>query len=359
MMVSCTFLSLFTFFSLGYAAIEGEIRLKGLDSTRAGRIEVFLNGKWGSVNTRLDESDKKKQLAYGKTVCFQINKYFGGNATIYTGTVNSVNELLEDAGEDTIVTNGLTSHISMYDLDCNMTGGIPEHILRCSYKKSDGSKDSGNDLAVVCEADVEEFYQPHIGQIRLVYKTDVNKGMLEIFADSHWGNVCYERFDQNSANTACRQLGYTNAKDFSAVSVYDSPSSYTVWLSSVSCGENNTNFCLWNCLSDLKANIFYRNISTICTSKSFVQVNCEFDVDKVDRAVAPYIGNACQVPHLKASILLWIIMIGVLLAVVFVVFVIVVAAILICCCLCACCRGALACCQSIFCCCCRGSYSPV
>ena len=338
--------------SLGYAAIEGEVRLTGLHSTRAGRIEVFLNGKWGSVNTRLDESDKKKQLAYGKTVCFQINKYFGGDATIYTGTVNSVNELLEDAGEETIVTNGLTSHISMYDVDCNMTGGIPEHILRCSYKKPDGSrKDSGNDLAVVCEANAEEFHQSYIGQIRLVSKEDVNEGILEIYAGSYWGNVCSKDFDQNSANTACRQLGYTNAKDFSAVSTDDSPSGYTVWLSSVSCGENNTNLCLWNCLSYFKANLFYRNISTICSSKSYVEVNCEFEVDKVDRTVAPYIGNACQLPPLKPSILLWIVFIGVLLAVVLVVLVVIAAIVVGCCCLSACCRCALNCCEATLNCC--------
>ena len=44
-------------------------------------------------------------------------------------------------------------------------------------------------------------------------------GRLEIYdrTRGEWGTICIERFTQQSADTACRQLGYNRAVEYSNV----------------------------------------------------------------------------------------------------------------------------------------------
>ena len=46
-----------------------------------------------------------------------------------------------------------------------------------------------------------------------------SSGLLKVYANSLWGTACYSNFNNAAADTACRQLGYTNAFSFSGVSV--------------------------------------------------------------------------------------------------------------------------------------------
>ena len=281
---------------------EGQIRLTGLNSTSSGRIEVFLDGKWGTVSRKLTNATSNWYLAYGKTVCYQINHYNGDNSIVTTGTVTSLNKLLQSRNHTPINASGLIEDISLYDLKCGTPSGkYPQHILRCSFMPSNGSRKSHeDDLAVICGKNISNYDYPFIGQIRLrsSSKDEVNQGVLEIYGGTEWGNVCYEDFDGTAANTTCRQLGYTNAKSFSKTV---KQSSSTTWLDLVSCGSDDTNQCLWKCLTNVNAAVFYKNITRKCEKSSYVAVTCEFNVASKSIATSPYIGNTCQVPPYAGS----------------------------------------------------------
>ena len=56
---------------------------------------------------------------------------------------------------------------------------------------------------------------PRHGDLRFVNGNDYS-GRLEIYVEpnSQWGTICIEEFTMESANTACRQLGYARAIQF-------------------------------------------------------------------------------------------------------------------------------------------------
>ena len=44
--------------------------------------------------------------------------------------------------------------------------------------------------------------------------SDGNSGRLEVFLNNEWGTICIDGFTKRSADTACRQLGSTEALTF-------------------------------------------------------------------------------------------------------------------------------------------------
>ena len=56
------------------------------------------------------------------------------------------------------------------------------------------------------------------GDLRLIdngiTNRDYNEGRLQVYINGQWGNVCDDNFDITAATTACRQLGYESATDF-------------------------------------------------------------------------------------------------------------------------------------------------
>ena len=55
---------------------------------------------------------------------------------------------------------------------------------------------------------------PYSGHIRLQGGNYTSEGLVEIYCNNEFGTICDDNFDQNAADTVCRQLGYTSAADY-------------------------------------------------------------------------------------------------------------------------------------------------
>ena len=60
------------------------------------------------------------------------------------------------------------------------------------------------------------FYDTDVG---LTNGTWPSSGVLEVYIEgkSKWGTVCSSNFNKGAADSACRQLGYTNAFSYTGV----------------------------------------------------------------------------------------------------------------------------------------------
>ncbi len=150
---------------------QGEIRLTGWSDGSGGRLEVYLNGKWGTVSRQTDPHDNDLHLGFGKTVCcYQIKHYNGDDSSIFTGTVTSLNHYLQNTPGKALIKPNASLHQVLHHLNCtNKKGQDPRHILRCSYEISQGNRNHGEDLAVLCPQNARNYDNPHPGQFTLAY----------------------------------------------------------------------------------------------------------------------------------------------------------------------------------------------
>ena len=75
------------------------------------------------------------------------------------------------------------------------------------------------------------------GMIRLV-GDEPNQGRLEIHYDGRWGTVCHDHFDEQAGMVVCRQLGYTQLREFSRVNKTSQKQSM-IWLDDISCSPSD------------------------------------------------------------------------------------------------------------------------
>ncbi|XP_056258014.1 galectin-3-binding protein A-like [Seriola aureovittata] len=120
--------SKFNLFRRNPEAQEGDIRLFGSKSISEGRVEVYHDGKWGTV------CDDGWDLAEAQVVCRQL--HFPGARSVVIG---------QDYGE---VKSGL---IWLDDINCN---GTEYHLLTCGFKNW-GVTDCTHkeDVGVICETE--------------------------------------------------------------------------------------------------------------------------------------------------------------------------------------------------------------
>ncbi|NWH85105.1 C163A protein, partial [Aegithalos caudatus] len=149
-----------------------ELRLAGGDSPCAGRVEVKLQGQWGSVG------DDSWDMEDAGVVCQQLG----------CGSASGAYSALDRFG----VGNG---SVSLVLVDCS---GYEATLWDCEIRGWGPYNGSIHDFdtAVVCE-----------GFSRLVGGDGACAGQLEVRQGRAWVGVCEDQVDMKVAQVVCRELG--------------------------------------------------------------------------------------------------------------------------------------------------------
>ena len=257
----------------GYVQAQnnGDIRLVNNSTTRLGRLEIFMNDRWGTFCYNNMNSRGLRALA--DTACRQLRfkNAFAWGTVIGLGTPVA-------PGSTPIHIGSINCPSS--DDDCSKN--YPLHVLRCTINQTVDQKacTHDNDIAVYCypQIIIPPSYESQILLYvnKLVYKPPINvslsSGIVGIFFNqtSKPGLICGTGLDQDIADTACRQLGYTNAVSFNA-SFHTTKQ--IVWDTGLKCSSKSYS-CVNKCFSKKPTK------KTTCTS--VVAVSCEFQLSLKD-----------------------------------------------------------------------------
>ena len=142
---------------------------------------------------------------------------FGSHYPYYAADNYTKEHLVSKASDDVPI--GIFSECGAADYRHNS----PLHVLRCFYFKP-------HENDTILECDPLPVYLDYKTKVRLVSDHYPSSGTLEILIDSTWGNVCNTKFNQQAADSVCRQMGYTNALAFNSTKPSQLPwSGLTEW----------------------------------------------------------------------------------------------------------------------------------
>ena len=257
-------------FSCVKAINNGDIRLVGNETIPyQGRLEIFLNKTWGTICAK--HSPSLQSVA--DTACRQL-KF---KSTFAYGPVEELSYPVAPAA----------TPIHIESIDCPFSDSTCSqdyllHVLRCKVGQTMDPSicTHDSDIAVYClpESILSPSYEGQIALYTIApYVPPVNvslsSGVVGIFfhRSAKPGLICGTGLDQNVADTACRQLGYTNALSFNA-SLHTTKQ--TVWDTGLNC-KSQSHSCLDNCFSKDPTN------QTTCSS--VVAVSCEFQLALKER----------------------------------------------------------------------------
>ena len=236
---------------------EGDVRLTGGSSSYFGRLDIFWKGKW---STFCGISSGGAQAA-----CRQLG-YFDFIRYMPLDRVNP-NWKIPQADRDVPIAIDSTS------CEYSWAKGLL-HILRCGYSTDISSNcNHTNDIVLICDGS-SLWQHPYNTQVRLNFTTYPSQGILEIYLNQQWGNICDTNFNQYAGDSACRQMGYTKAKTITGTS----PSTDIVWLSDVTC-KSSSYQCLNHCFKTPSS-------TTSCSSNKYVSIQCTYDVAIANKATS-------------------------------------------------------------------------
>uniref|UniRef100_A0A8C4SKV3 Soluble scavenger receptor cysteine-rich domain-containing protein SSC5D n=1 Tax=Erpetoichthys calabaricus TaxID=27687 RepID=A0A8C4SKV3_ERPCA len=189
-----------------------KVRLAGLSSQCAGRVEVYHRDTWGTV------CDKSWDLVDAKVVCRQL-----GCGTAVRAAVSA--EFGEGSGP--VWLDDVNCHNYDFTLwDCPSADWGES---KCLHRR---------DAGVVCSGNFKD--------LRLVSEEYDCAGKLEVFYNGTWGDVCTNGIDSTTVSVICNQLGCGDS-GFLKEGKYDGKGRRVKWLDGVTCHGYES--VLWECPS--------------------------------------------------------------------------------------------------------------
>uniref|UniRef100_A0A8B9SZA7 SRCR domain-containing protein n=1 Tax=Anas platyrhynchos TaxID=8839 RepID=A0A8B9SZA7_ANAPL len=186
------------------------VRLVGGGSRCDGRVEIYYQGRWGTV------CDDAWDLADAAVICRQLGC---GGALEAAGSAR----FGEGSGQIWLdVVNCSGAEAALWDCPAKAWG---QHS--CGHKE---------DAGVICS----EFMA-----LRLE-NNDGCSGRLQVFYNGTWGSVCSNSMTTETVSLVCKELGCGNEGDLETDSNYAKLSG-TAWLDHVECGKSSSSF--WQCPS--------------------------------------------------------------------------------------------------------------
>ncbi|XP_048010690.1 deleted in malignant brain tumors 1 protein [Megalobrama amblycephala] len=175
------------------------IKLVNGTNTCSGRVEVFYDGRWGTVCDDGWDSTRAavvcKELGCGDVIEAKSAAYFG-------------------PGSGPVWLSGLQCATDSTLRNCNSQGWGQNS---CGHEK---------DAGVACRP-----------KIRLANGSTSCSGRVEVFYNGQWGTVCDDGWDLSDAAVACREMGCGDAVEAKSAA-YFGPGAGKIFMGSVNCVGN-------------------------------------------------------------------------------------------------------------------------
>ncbi|KAJ8047464.1 Deleted in malignant brain tumors 1 protein [Holothuria leucospilota] len=160
-----------------------KIRLVGGSAKNEGRVEVYIDDRWGTVCD--DGWDDKDAVV----VCRQLGFNTGGTAISQAAFGKGSGEILLD------------------NVDCS---GEEANLIECRSTEY-GDCDHGEDASVRCNGKrIETNFIKDTIDVRLSYGLGLSEGRVEVYYDGQWGTVCDNSWNDVDAQVVCSQLGFSS-----------------------------------------------------------------------------------------------------------------------------------------------------
>jgi hypothetical protein len=220
------------------------LRLVGGTTALEGRLEILINGEWGTVC-----QDGWDDLANARVACRQLGLPWTEALPVYSGRFGPgtgpiwLDDVSCTGNEADVI---FCSHRDVGSHDCQHTSDIG---LSCAGRNTTAVPTSagGPVTSLPCAPAAYPSAASTAGaaladSVRLVGCMESNKGRVEIFHDNEWRPVCDDGnfeaplFGVNEARVICRELGLpsTSARSYIG-NVYPGPVVQTYWLDDVNC----------------------------------------------------------------------------------------------------------------------------
>ncbi|KAL4219354.1 scavenger receptor [Mactra antiquata] len=223
--------------------IHTQVRLVNGTSSYNGRVEVNVNGTWGTI---CDDNFNSKSAA---VIC--------GMLGLPTVGALSKGSAFYGAG---------SGKIWLDDLNCK---GNESDLAYCPHRGWGNSNcQHSEDASVICAGAATQNVT-----VRLVGGASSSEGRVEVFYNSQWGTVCDDYFDTKDASVVCGMLGLPSSGAQPRSKAFYGEGTGQIWLDNVRCtgNESNIQYCRHNAWGTTNCD-HKEDVGVLCDTATNVQV---------------------------------------------------------------------------------------